>query len=185
MIIVAILLTTFLIAVIVYSFCRIPSRACGSVFSKSLVFDDPADEKRFEDLLENGDAESVHRILKALQQRGDIDLVETEKEIRVSGRRGASSDEKQETQRDLLVFDYDHAEDFRNLSVVSRLHPGTQGINADSGISPGKYEAVSATDRENPKDDLFASDYDFIELLENLTIRSCRILPAQTTAAAQ
>ncbi len=185
MIIVAVLLTMVVIAVIVYSFCRIPSRACGSVCSKSLVFDDPADERRFEDLLENGDAESVHRILKALQQRGDIDLVETEKEIRVSGRCGASSDERQETPRDLLIFDYDHAQDFLNLSVLSRVHPGAQGMNADSGVSVSKYEAVSATDHEEPKDDLFASDYDFIELLENLTIRSCRILPAQTTAAAR
>ncbi len=184
MIIVAILLTIFLMSMIVYSLCRIPSRACGSVRRKSLVFDNPADAKWFEYLLQNGDAESVHRILKALQQRGDIDIVESEKEIRVSGPRSVSSDKRRTNARDLLVFDYDHAEDFRNISVSARFHPDARGMNAENGISFSTYEAASATDHEETRDDLFASDYDFIELLENLTIRSGRILPAKTTAAA-
>ncbi len=183
MIIVSILLTIFLMFVIVYSLCRIPSRAYSSVRRKSLVFDNPADAKRFEDFLENGDAESVHRILKAHQQRGDIDIVESEEEIRVSGPRSVSSDKRRKIARDLLVFDYDHAEDFGNLSSSSRFHPGAQGGDADSGICVSKYEAASATVHEETRDDLFASDYDFIELLENLTIRSVRIVPAQATAA--
>ena len=132
MIIITILLTIFVTSVIVYSLCRIPSRACSHVCNKSLVFDNPAHASRIEDLLANGDSESVHRILNALQQRGDIDIFESEKEIYVSGHRSVSIDKRRMITRDMFV------------------------------------------------DDLFASDYDIIELLANLNARSGSILTVPT-----
>ena len=94
MIIIAISLTIIMISVIVYSICRMPSRACSHVREKSLLFENPADARRFEDLLVNGDYESVHRILKVLHQRGDIDIIESETEIYVSGQRSVSADKR-------------------------------------------------------------------------------------------
>jgi hypothetical protein len=180
MIIASILLIIFMISMIVYSLCRIPSRAYGHFCGKSLVFDNRADARRFEDLLANGDAESVHRILKALQQRGDIDIIESETEIYVSGNRSVSADKRRKITRGLLVSDYDPVEDFRNLNVMSRFAPDAPVMNAGKDLRVGKCETVSTTDHEESKDDLFASDYDIIELLENLTIRpGC--LPAVQT----
>lgn len=176
--ILAISLTMFMTSVLVYSICRIPSRACGNFCSKSLVFDNLPGTGRFEDLLANGDAESVHRILKALQQRGDIDIFESEKEIYVSGHRSVSADKRRKITLGLLVSDYDPVEDFRNLIVLTRLNPDAQAMNTNKGRCVSKSEAVSSTNHEETKDDLFASDYDIIELLENLTVRSGCILTA-------
>jgi hypothetical protein len=53
-------------------------------------------------------------------------------------------------------------------------------MNANQGVCVSKYEAVSATNHEESKDDLFVSEYNIIELLENLSIRSGCILPVQT-----
>jgi hypothetical protein len=180
MIITAISLTVFVTSMIVYSICRIPSRAYANVCHKSLIFDNLAEARRLEDLLADGDAESVHRILKALQQRGDIDIFESEKEIYVSGHRSVSIDQRRKITRSLLVSDYDPIEDFRNLSVMSRFNTDAQTMNANQGVCVSKYEAVSATNHEENKDDLFASEYDIIELLENLSIRSGCSLTAQT-----
>lgn len=180
MIITSISLTIFMTSMIVYSLCRIPSRACGSVCNKSIVFDSRVYASRFDDLLANGDAESVHRILKALEQRGDIDVFETEKEIYVSGHRSVSENKRRKITRGLLVSDYDPVEDFRKLSVMSRLNPGARIVNADADLCVSKYEAVSTTHQEATKDDLFSSSYDFIELLENLTIRPGLTVTVQT-----
>jgi len=146
--------------------------AWSHVCDKSLAFEKRADARRFEDLLADGDAESVHRILKALQQRGDIDIIETEKEIYVSGNRSVSADKRRKITRGLLVSDYDPVEDFRNLNVMSRFAPDAPVMNASKDLRVSKCETVSTTDHVESKDDLFASDYDIIELLENLTIRS-------------
>jgi hypothetical protein len=180
MIITVISLTIVMTSMIVYSICRIPSRAYANVCHKSLIFDNLAEARRLEDLLADGDAESVHRILKALQQRGDIDIFESENEIYVSGRRGVSIDQRRTITRDLLVSDYDPVEDFRNLSVMSRFNTDAQTMNANEGVCVIKYEAVSATNHEESKDDLFVSEYDIIELLESLNIRSGCNLTVQT-----
>ena len=180
MIIAAILLTIFMTSLIVYSICRIPSRAYDDVCHKSLVLDNLADERRLEGLLADGDAESVHRILKALQQRGDIDIFESENEVYVSGRFGVSIDQRRTITRDLLASGYDPVEDFRNLSVMSRFNTDAHTMSANQGVRVSKYEAVSAANHEESKDDLFASEYDIIELLENLSIRSGCILTVQS-----
>lgn len=180
MIITTISLTIFVTSMIVYSICRIPSRAYANVCHKSLLFDNLAEARRLEDLLADGDAESVHRILKALQQRGDVDIFESENDIYVSGRRSVSVDRRRTITRDLIVSDYDPVEDFRNLSVMSRFNTDAQTMNANQGVCVRKYEAPYATHHEESKDHLFASAYDVIELLENLNIRSGCILTAQT-----
>jgi hypothetical protein len=180
MITVAISLTVFMTSMIVYSICRIPSRAYGDVCHKSLVFDNMAGAGRLKDLLANGDTESIHRILKALQQRGNIDIIESENEINVRGRRSVSADQRRKITGDLLVSDYDPIADFRNLSVMSRFNTDAQDMNANKSICVSKSEAVSTTHHEESKDDLFASDYDIIELLANLNIRSGCILTVPT-----
>ena len=180
MIIIAISLTVFMISMIVYTLCCIPSRASGDVCRKSLRFDNRADAGPFEDLLANGDAESVHRILKALEQRGDIDVFETEKEIYVSGHRSVSEDKRRKITRGLLVSDYDPVEDFRNLGAMHRFNHDARILSASQDQSVSRYETVSSTGHEESKDDLFASNYDIIELLENLTIRPGLTVTVQT-----
>lgn len=174
------MLTILMISMIVYSLCRIPSRAYGHFCDKSLIFEKRADARRFEDLLANGDAESVHRILKALQRRGDIDIIESEKEIYISGNRSVSAGRRRKITRGMLVSDYDPVEDFRNLSVTSRFDPDARAMNAGKDLRVSKYETGSATDHGQSKDDLFASDYDIVELLENLTVRPGFIPAVQT-----
>jgi len=68
-------------ALLVYSICRAPSRACHPIELRTLVFLSPSAAAPFEDLLSAGDVESVYRILKALEQRGELLVIETEKEI--------------------------------------------------------------------------------------------------------
>lgn len=176
MITVAISLTIFMTSMVVYSICRIPSRSCGNFCHKSLAFDNLAEAGRLEDLLADGDVESVHRILKALQQRGDIDMIESDKEIYVSGRNSVSAGKGRRITRGLLVSDYNPIEDFRNLRVTSRLHPDARTMNTMRDLYVGKYENRSAVDHGESKDHLFASDYDVCELLENLTVRTGGIL---------
>jgi hypothetical protein len=89
-------------------------------------------------------------------------------------------DRRRTITRDLLVSDYDPVEDFRNLHVMSRFNADAHVMKANQGVCVSKFEALSAMDHEESKDDLFASDYDIIELLENLNIRSGCILTAQT-----
>jgi hypothetical protein len=68
-------------ALLVHSICRAPSRACHPFEQHTLVFLSPSAAAPFIDLLAAGDVESVWRILKALEQRGDLLVLETEKEI--------------------------------------------------------------------------------------------------------
>ena len=68
-------------ALIFYSICRVSSQACHPFELRTLVFLSPSAAAPFEDLLSAGDVESVWRILKALEQRGDLLVLETEKEI--------------------------------------------------------------------------------------------------------
>lgn len=70
MIIITISLIIIITSIIVHSLCRIPSRTCSNVYDRSLLFPSLAEAARFEGLLSNGDSESIHRIIKALQQRG-------------------------------------------------------------------------------------------------------------------
>lgn len=68
-------------ALLSYSICRASSRVWRPFERRTLVFLSPSAAAPFDDLLEAGDVESVCRILKALEQRGDLLVLETEKEI--------------------------------------------------------------------------------------------------------
>jgi len=68
-------------ALLFYSICRAPSRACHPFELRTLVFLSPSAAAPFEDLRAAGDVESVCRILKALEQRGELLVLETEKAI--------------------------------------------------------------------------------------------------------
>ncbi len=68
-------------ALLFYSICRAPSRACHPFELRTLVFLSHAAAAPFEDLLAAGDVESVYRILKALERRGDLLVLETDTEI--------------------------------------------------------------------------------------------------------
>jgi hypothetical protein len=68
-------------ALVFYSICRAPSRACHPFEQHTLVFLSASAAAPFIELLAVGDEESVWRILKALEQRGDLLVLETEKEI--------------------------------------------------------------------------------------------------------
>jgi hypothetical protein len=168
MIIFSILSTLLLAFMIVYSLCRVTSRTCRGECLKSLVFSNAAEARRFEDLLSDGDAESIHRILKALQQRNEIDIIESEQEIYVSGLRSDSADHCINIFRDLIASAHDPMEDLPHLSVRSRFHAGILGVDGDKGVTARGFIPVPVNNRENVTDDLFASEYDISELLGNL-----------------
>ena len=103
-------------------------------------------------------------------------MIESDKEIYVSGRHSVSAGKGRRITRGLLVSDYNPIEDFRNMCVTSRLHPGARTVNTMRELYGGKVEKGSAVDHGESEDHLFASDYDVCELLENLTIRTAGIL---------
>jgi hypothetical protein len=69
------------IAAVLYSICIASSKMHRHIDHRSLVFRPPDFAKSFEDLLAEGDVESVYRIMKGLEQRGDLHMIETESEI--------------------------------------------------------------------------------------------------------
>jgi len=178
MIVLAISLTLMTASAIVYSLCRIPSRAWRSVRHKSLVLDNVPDAARLRDLLADGDTESVQRVLRALQQRGVVDIIEREDEIYVTGHPGVPAGKGRTITRGLLVSAYDPVEDFLHMRVTSRLHPYARAGNRIRHIYAGRSEKVSAAGDAELEDHLFASGYDVVELLENLTARSGGVLTA-------
>jgi hypothetical protein len=185
MIIISILLLSLISSIILYSLCRIPSRTYCDVCSKSLVFASKAEARHFEDLLSGGDAESIHRILKALQQRNEIDITESEHEIFVCDHLSASSDHCRNIFRDLIASDYNPLEDLRNLSARSRFMPGDLPhiyADADKGISVTGPEPVPINNFESATDDLFASEYDISELLGNISVKPGLILTCETAS---
>jgi hypothetical protein len=182
MLIISILLMSLIISIILYSLCRIPSRTYCDLRRKSLVFASEADARHFEDVLSDGDTESIHRILKALQQRSRIDITESEHEIYVCGHRSASSDHGRHTFRDLIAADYNPLEDLRNLSTRSRFHPGSRLGDADNGISVTGSKPVPINHFESVTDDLFASEYDISELLGNIRVKPGLILTRETAS---
>jgi len=180
MIVISILLMSLIISIILYSLCRIPSRTYCDVCSKSLVFASKAEARHFEDFLSNGDAESIHRILKALLQRGEIDITESEHEIYVCEHGSASADHGWNIFRDMPAADHDPMEDVRNLSARSSFHPDFRVVDADNGISVSSYKPVPINHNERVTDDLFASEYDICELLENISVKPGLILTCET-----
>jgi hypothetical protein len=185
MLVISILLVSLIISIILYSLCRIPSRTYCDVCSKSLVFAGKDDAKRFEDLLSNGDAESIHRILKALHQRSEIDITESENEIYVCDHLSASSDHGRNIFRDLIASDYNPLEDLRNLSAWPRFLPGDHAhnyANVVNGISITGPKSVAINNVESTTDHLFASEYDISEILGTISVKSGLILTCETAS---
>jgi hypothetical protein len=152
------------------------------VCSKSLVFANKDEARHFEDLLSNGDAESIHRILKALQQRREIDITESEHEIYVSEYASASSDHGWNTFRDLIAADYNPLEDLRNLGARSHFHLDFRLGDAGKGISVTGPKPVPINNLESATDHLFASEYDISELLGNIRVKPGLILTCETAS---
>jgi hypothetical protein len=150
------------------------------VRSKSLVFAGKAEAKHFEDLLSDGDAESIHRVLKALQQRREIDVTESEHEIYVCDHLSASSDHGRNIFRDLIASDYNPLEDLRNLSTRSRFHLDFQVADAVRAISVTGPNPVPINHFESATDHLFGSEYDISELLGNIRVKPGLILTCET-----
>jgi hypothetical protein len=180
MLVISILLMSLIISIVLYSLCRIPSRTYCDVCSKSLVFAGEAEARHFKDLLSDGDAESVHRILKALQQRNEIDITESEHEIYVCDHLSASSDHCRNTYRDLIAADYNPLEDLRNLSARFRIHSDFRLGDTGEEMSANGPKPVPINDYESATDHLFASKYDISELLGNISVTPGRILTCET-----
>jgi hypothetical protein len=166
-------------SVIGYSLCRITSRTCLNVCGKSIVFSSISEARRFENLLSVGDTESVHRILKALQQKNEIDIIESEREIYVCEHCSASTEHGGNIFRDLLASVHNPLEVLRNLSVTSRLNPDYHA-DADNETSVSGCKPVALDNLERVTDDLFSSEYDTGELLGNLSMKPGLILVQQT-----
>jgi hypothetical protein len=84
MALVCILSVFAVIAVVLYSICAASSNIHRHIVNRTLVFRPPDLAKPFEDLLAEGDVESVYRIMKGLDQRGVVHIIETENEIIVT-----------------------------------------------------------------------------------------------------
>ncbi len=69
------------IAIVLYAICAASSRTHRHIENRSLLFLPQAVAKPLEDLLSEGDVESVYRIMKGLHQRGDIHVIETGNEM--------------------------------------------------------------------------------------------------------
>ena len=81
MLVLCLLSIVVIAAILFYSICAVSSRVSHRFEKRALVFLTPSVAAPFEDLLAAGDVESVYRILKALERRGDLLVLETEKEI--------------------------------------------------------------------------------------------------------
>ena len=71
-------------AILFYSICAVSSRVSHHFENRPLVFLTPSIAVLFEDLLATEDQESVYRIMKALAQRGDLQVIEAEREILIA-----------------------------------------------------------------------------------------------------
>jgi hypothetical protein len=161
--IVSIILVT---SVILYSLCRIPSRTYRHIGSKSIVFVHQTDTKHFEDLFSRGDVESIHRIIKILQQRERIEIIEMDEEIYLINHSPASVDNFRSVPRGLFVSDYDPLEDLHNLRS---FNIGFGHFDHDSDQYVTAHKPIPVNEFEEITDDLFISDFDLLETLKNLT----------------
>ena len=83
MLVLCLLSIVIIAAVLLYSICAFSSCISHYFEHHALVFLTPSAAEPFKNLLAEGDLESVYRLLKALDQRGDFLVLETEKEISI------------------------------------------------------------------------------------------------------
>jgi hypothetical protein len=84
MLVVCLLSIVIIAAILFYSLCAVSSRVSHHFENRDLVFLTPSAAAPFDDLLAAGDRESVYRIMMALARRGDLHIIETEKEILIA-----------------------------------------------------------------------------------------------------
>jgi hypothetical protein len=166
MITISILSIILVISVIFCSLCRIPSRNYRHIYSKSVIFVHPEDAKHFGDLFSIGDVESIHRIMKALPNRKNIEIIEMDEEIYIINHNPASVENFRRVPRGLFVSDYDPIED---LCYLRSFHIGFRHITPDAGKYVISHKSVSVTEFKEVTDDLFISDFDILETLKNLS----------------
>jgi hypothetical protein len=92
MVLVCILSIIAVSAIVLYSFCAVSSRIDKHIEKQALLFMPPSFAKTFSNLLAQEDAESIYRIMKALEQRGEIRIVESEDRITITPPEPAESD---------------------------------------------------------------------------------------------
>ena len=154
------------ISAIFYSLCRIPSRTYRHIGSNSIVFVQQNDTMHFGDLFSSGDVESIHRIMKILEQRERIEIIETDEEIYLINHNPASVENFRTVPRGLIVSDYDPVEDFRNLRADN---------NDYRHVSPGEgryvigHKPLPVHESQEITDDLFIADFDILETLKYLS----------------
>jgi ABC-type sugar transport system substrate-binding protein len=78
------LLSVLIAAALLWCIAAAAARASRYLEERTLVFLPPSAEDPFLDLLAAGDMESTFRILKALDGRGDVQIVESEREILIT-----------------------------------------------------------------------------------------------------
>ena len=153
-------------SVIFYSLCRIPSRSYRHIDSKSVIFFHPEDAKHFGDLFSIGDVESIHRIMKALPNRKNIEIIEMDEEVYVINHNPASVENFRRVPRGLFVSDYDPIEDLRNLRS---MHGGFRHITPDADKYVTSRKPVPVTEFKEVTNDLFISDFDILETLKHIS----------------
>ena len=84
MLVIGLLSIVIIAGIIFYSICAVSSRVSRHFENRALVFLSPSAAEPFKDLLAAGDEESVYRIMKAMARRGDLHIIETEKEILIA-----------------------------------------------------------------------------------------------------
>ena len=99
MLVISLLSIVIIAAILFFSICAISSRVSHHFENRALVFLTPCAAAPFEDLLAAGDVESAYRIMKALAQRGDLHVIEAEKEILIA----ATEPTSMETLRKIAV----------------------------------------------------------------------------------
>jgi len=92
MLVVCLLSIIIIAAILLYSICAVSSRVSHHFENRALVFLTPSIAEPFEDLLAAGDEESVYRIMEAMARRGDLHIIETEKEILIAATRPLSTE---------------------------------------------------------------------------------------------
>jgi hypothetical protein len=84
MLVLCLLSIIIIAAILFYALCAVSSRVSRHFENRDLVFLTPSAAAPFEDLLAAGDEESVYRIMKALVGRGELYIIEAEKQILIA-----------------------------------------------------------------------------------------------------
>jgi hypothetical protein len=166
------------ISAIFYSLCRIPSSTYRPIGSKSIVFVHSDDRKHFGDLLLNEDIEGIHRIMQIVQERELLEIIEMGEEIYLVNHNPASVENFRTVPRGLCVSDYDPVEDLRNVKAHNKSH---RYVPPEERRCVKGHKLIPAYGFQETADDLFMSDFDFLETLKHLTPQSPFVSASQAS----